>query len=176
MTWSASEESGPGMLAGLRVVELAGSASAAHCGRLLADHGAEVIVVEGTRASALRSRGPHSRTTPEVGDSALFASLSCSKLGIALDYRAAAGRELLQRLIGLADVVVHSLSPAEAETVGLSLDQLPDDQQITCVAMTPFGQTGPYQGYAADDLVCCAEANISCGTGAKTGPPLKLPL
>ncbi len=178
MSWAGTGAGEParGALAGLRVVELSGSVSAAHCGRLLADHGAEVVVVEGTRPSILRSRGPRSRRTPDVGDSALYASLSCSKQGISLDYHAPAGRDLLRRLIGRADVVVHSLRPSEAGAVGLTLAELPDDQELTCVAITPFGQTGPYQDYVGDDLICCAAGNISFGIGARAGRPLKLPL
>ena len=176
MSWAASDESSRGMLAGLRVVEIAGSVSAAHCGRLLADHGAEVIVVEGTRPSTLRSKGPHLRRGPGVGDSALYATLSCSKQGMALDHRTPAGRELFRRLVAQADVVVHSLGPAEAHAAGLSLPELADDHQLTCVAITHFGQTGPYRDYLGDDLICCAAGNISFGIGARGGRPLKLPL
>ena len=165
-----------GVLSGLRVIELTGSVSVAHCGRLLADHGAEVIAVEGTRPSPLRSHGPHAEPGPEVGDSALFASLSCSKRGIALDYGTPAGRELLGRLVGQADVVVHGLRPSQAAAAGLALDDLGEDQALTCVAITPFGQTGPYQDYLGDDLICCAAGNISFGIGARAGRPLKLPL
>jgi CoA:oxalate CoA-transferase len=178
MSWAGTDGEGHsrGLLAGLRVVELAGSVSVAHCGRLLADHGAQVIVVEGARPLALRSRGPHAGRASEVGDSALFATLSCSKQGMALDYRTEAGRDLLRRLVERADVVVHGLAPAEAAAAGLALDQLADDHQLTCVAITPFGQTGPYRDYLGDDLICCAAGNISFGIGARAGRPLKLPL
>jgi CoA:oxalate CoA-transferase len=176
MSLAESEGSSLGMLGGLRVVELTGSVSVAHCGRLLADHGADVVAVEGTRPAMLRTRGPYPRRASGAEDSALYATLSCTKRGMALDYQAPAGRELLRRLVAQADVVVHSLGPAQAEAIGLSLVQLPDDRQVTCVAITPFGQTGPYRDYLADDLICCAAGNISFGIGAKDGRPLKLPL
>lgn len=167
---------GSGVLNGTRVIELTTSIAVAHCGRLFADHGADVISVEGISGGALRVVGPHSRSGMSVSTSAFYETLSFSKRSIALDYFSPFGRDLLQRLLATADVVVHGWRPSELQAAGLGGEHKVGIGPGTTVSITPFGQTGPYSEYLADDLVCCAAGNVAFGIGAKDGRPLKFPL
>src|SRR5438270_7333648 len=97
------------MLGGLRVLELAGrdiwgASAVAHCGRILADLGADVIKAEPPSGDPVR------RVPPFIGDGAdddrglLWIALNANKRGIVLDPRDMSRREALVRS---ADVVVQ---------------------------------------------------------------------
>ena len=92
-----------GPLAGLTVLDLTRVLSGPYCPMVLADLGARVIKVEqpGT-GDDTRHWGP-----PFVGEeSAYFLSINRNKESVTLDFKTAAGRGILDRLIAAADVVV----------------------------------------------------------------------
>ncbi len=94
----------PGMLDGLRVVELGGRLAAPLAAMMLADHGAEVVQV------------------PIPGcpqDSALRAILGRGKSALSLDLDSAGGRTDLLDLLSAADVVVTDLSAQEMASLGV---------------------------------------------------------
>jgi CoA:oxalate CoA-transferase len=164
-----------GVLAGLRVIELADTVAVAHCGRLFADHGADVITVE-SKPARVRRAGNQTSGGENSQDSGLYMCLSACKRGVALDYESERGRALLARLVGMADVVIHGWTETKAAAVGLDRAALAEHAGLVCVAITPFGQQGPWAAYDGDDLICCAAGNISFGIGARAGRPLQFPL
>ena len=74
----------------------------------------------------------------------------------------------IRDLLAGADVFVHTLRPAEAAERGFSYEALVGGQPdlIVC-AVTPFGQSGPWADYLADDLVLMALGGsmAACGYG-----------
>src|SRR5512143_3375042 len=95
----------PGPLAGVRVLELAQIMAGPTCGMLLADMGADVVKVEklpgGDDSRAYRE--------PRVnGVSAPFMMLNRNKRGLALDLKQKAGREVLLRMVGDADILTEN--------------------------------------------------------------------
>src|SRR5215472_6610787 len=95
-----------GALAGLRVLDFTTTIAGPHCGRMLADLGAEVIKIEAPDGDMMRTRPPLRN-----GASTSFGQLNAGKRSIALDLKSAQGVEAARRLVAAADVVVENFRP-----------------------------------------------------------------
>src|SRR6266511_2333463 len=135
-----------GPLAALCTVEYSTSIAAAVCGKMLADLGAQVIKVEPPRAGdPARHHGPFPDDVPDPERSGLFLHLNTNKLGITVDPLLPTGRDLLHDLLAEADVLLHNWSPAEAQSLGLSYDEVRQQHpRLIVAAVTPYGSSGPY--------------------------------
>src|SRR5688572_4792108 len=94
-------------LTGLKVLDLS-QRYAHYCGKLFADMGADVVIVEKPRGGcALRNEAPFiaDRQDPEYGIP--FFYFNTSKRGITLDLEQAEGRELFRKLAAEADLVIE---------------------------------------------------------------------
>jgi formyl-CoA transferase len=110
-----------GALDGMRVLELGILVAGPFCGRLLADHGADVIKVEAPdRPDPLRDRGQ----ADEDGHRFFWTVHARNKRCITLDLRRPQGQELFGRLVSGADVLVESFRPGTLERWGLEPDVL----------------------------------------------------
>jgi crotonobetainyl-CoA:carnitine CoA-transferase CaiB-like acyl-CoA transferase len=147
-------------MAGLRVLELTDQKGSL-CGRLLADMGADVIKVEPPGGDPSRRIGPFLDDQPHPDRSLFFWFYNLNKRGMVLDYTSPAGAELLLRMVDNADIVIESLKPGRLDEMGLGWDVLHrrNPALILC-SITPFGQTGPYRDYEADDTVAGAMGGL----------------
>ena len=143
-----------GALSGLRILELASLIPGPYCGKLLASLGAAVIKAEPPRAGdPARRRGPFPNDLPHPERSGLYLYLNTGKQSVTLNPADAAGRDLLRRLAGRVDVVIHDYAPAAASAAGLDADALlAANPDVIIVAATPFGSSGPYADYRAGHL------------------------
>jgi crotonobetainyl-CoA:carnitine CoA-transferase CaiB-like acyl-CoA transferase len=152
-------------LEGVRVVEL-GDESVEYCGRMLAGLGADVVRVEPPDGSPSRRTGPFLADAPGPDRSLAFWADNVGKRSVL-----APDDDLARDLCAAAEVVVHTLRPAQARARGLDYDTLaaarPD--LIVC-ALTPFGQSGPWADYVADDLVLMALGGSMAACGYGRGP------
>ena len=136
----------------LRVLEIGSGIAAAYAARLLADQGADVVKVEPPEGDPARRLGPFADDVDEER-SGLFLAVNVNKRGICLNFQTPAGRAELSRLIGWANVVVHSLGTEEASFHGLDPDAAHASRpDLIVLAMTPFGLVGPYAHFAASEL------------------------
>ncbi len=162
------------MLEGVRVLELGSRVTAPYCGKLLADFGADVIKVEppdvGDQA---RRAGPFVGDDPHPEKSIPFLFLNTNKRGITLNPAPVTGRDLLTALIQRVDVLVHNLPPTEAESLGLSYQDLAElNPGLVVTSITPFGRTGPYRDFVAEDIVTCALSGLMYHSGDSDREPL----
>src|SRR5262245_45942544 len=102
-------------LEGLRVVDLTRVLSGPYCTMQLGDLGAEVIKVEQPgKGDDTRAFAP-----PYQGDeAAYFLSVNRNKKSITLDMKRPAGKEVLERLIGVSDVLVENFRPGAMDRLG----------------------------------------------------------
>lgn len=100
-----------GILAGLRVLDLASGLAGSAAALQLSEAGAEVIKIEPPQGGAER-------------DTARFAVLNRGKRSVVLDLDQPAGQERLEHLLASADVLIHDLPPAKAALRGLDDAQL----------------------------------------------------
>ena len=85
-------------LAGITVLDASESIAGQFCGRMFADHGASVTLIEPPEGSALRRFGPFDPKEDGVG-SMLFFHLNLGKGSVTLDLASAAGRQALQERV-----------------------------------------------------------------------------
>jgi crotonobetainyl-CoA:carnitine CoA-transferase CaiB-like acyl-CoA transferase len=157
----------PGVLRGIRVVELADEL-AAHAGLELAGLGAEVIKVEPPEGSATRRIGPYAGDEPDPDSSLFFWQHNRGKRSVVIDRAVPADVEALRALIASADVLL--LSGAD-EALLSRLPELSRDAllarhpELVIARMTPFGDDGPWASYRANDLVHLALGGpaMNCG-------------
>lgn len=150
------QRTSPGALAGLRVVELA-SPLTQYCGKMFAELGAEVILVEPPGGSRLREVPPFIEDRPGPNRSLAYNYFNTSKRGITLDLGHRQGRNLFCELARTADLVLEGEKPGTLARWECGYDHLakvkPD---IVVTSITGFGQTGPYAQYETEDLIALA--------------------
>lgn len=141
-------------LDGIRVVEMGQMVAAPWTAKLLADLGAEVIKVEPPSGDRARRRGPlpAGETGPDPMGG-LFAAINTNKRSVTADLSRAEGRSRLDRLLADADLFVHDLAPHTAEGCGLTAAALrAQHPSLVTLSITPFGQSGPYANWRAEEL------------------------
>ena len=159
-----------GPLRGIRVVDLSAVMSGPLGTAMLADQGADVIMVEQVRMpDIVRQGGP---LVPEAqGVSAYFAALNRNKRSIALDLRQAEGRELLEDLVRRADVVVQNFRPGALDRLGVGWDRLSAiNPSLVMCSVSGFGPDGPYERLPAFDPTVQAIAAypaVQAGAGGR---------
>lgn len=165
---------GGGALAGLRVLEVAGTLGE-YAGKLLADFGADVVLVEPPAGAARRRLGPFIDDEPGTERSLSFAYLHTSKRGITLDLDQAEGQSVFTRLARTADVVLDGTGqPGLMTRRGLGYDALAGGHpELVYTAVTPFGSDGPYAGYQATDLTLMAMGGLLSLGGYAAGEPVR---
>src|SRR4051795_9408438 len=95
-------------LAGLRVLECGDTVASAYAGRLFADLGADVVVVEDRAGHPLRAAGPHLGDSPGRDRSAGFAYFAAGKRSLCVDVGTDAGGATLAESLARADVLIRS--------------------------------------------------------------------
>lgn len=164
----------PQPLDGIRVLELGTFVSAPYCGKLFAGYGAEVIKVEPPGGDLARAHGPFRDNVPNPETSALFLYLNTGKKSVEVDLRTPPGLDAFMRLAAQADVVIENFRPDDLRALGVTYEALRAvNPRLTLVSITPFGQTGPYADYRANNLICFAMGGQLFITGTQEGGPVK---
>jgi formyl-CoA transferase/CoA:oxalate CoA-transferase len=138
----------------------------------LADMGARVIKIEHPETGDdTRAWGP-----PWVqGESSYFLSINRNKESVALNFKTAEGRAVLNTLLARADIVVENFRPGTLARMGLDYASLaPTHPRLIYASISGFGQTGPRSAEAGYDAMMQAEAGLMSITGTPSGPPVRL--
>lgn len=135
-----------GPLAGIKVVELAGIGPAPCAGMMLADMGAEVILVDRKVANA------NAAGIAPAGDESKHAFFNRGKKSIAVNLKSEEGVETVLKLLEQADVLLEGFRPGVMERLGLGPDVcLERNPKLVYGRMTGWGQTGPLAQAAGHD-------------------------
>lgn len=125
-----------GILAGIRVVEFEGLGPGPFCGMLLADLGADVILIE--------------RPGGRAGPATIFRR---GKRSIALDLKDARAKAAALKILAGADALIEGLRPGVMERLGLGPDEVRRiNKRIVYGRLTGWGQTGPLAETAGHDV------------------------
>ena len=156
-------------LTGVRVLELGSIIAGPFCGRLLADHGADVIKVEAPGApDPLREWGQ----AEQDGHHFFWTVHARNKRCITLDLRRPEGRDLFLQLVQTADVLLESFRPGTLERWGLAPEVLSQrNPGLILARVSGYGQSGPDSrrpGYAS---VAEAVSGMRYLNGYPGGPP-----
>jgi crotonobetainyl-CoA:carnitine CoA-transferase CaiB-like acyl-CoA transferase len=168
-------QAAPGLLEGLRVLDLTHQIAGPYCTKLLADYGAEVIKIErpGT-GDPSRQLPPFFHDNPDPEGSLHFLYLNTSKRGVTLDLKSDRGREIGLELASRADVVVESFRPGVLDRLGLGWETLhAANPRLVLTSISNFGQTGPYRDLPASELVVYGMSGVMTISGREDRSPLK---
>jgi CoA:oxalate CoA-transferase len=134
------------ILQGIRVLDFSHVLAGPHCGRQLADMGAEVIKVEspGLGDSTRRVLG-----TATGESNPIFENLNAGKLGFSVDLKRPEGRAVMLELVKVSDVIIENFRPGVMQSFGLDYATLaPLNPKLVMCSISAFGQTGPLAAHS----------------------------
>lgn len=146
-----------GPLTGVRIVEVAGLGPVPFCGMMLADMGAEVVMVE----------------RPGGGLGSTKTALERNRRRIVLDLKSPDGLENFLRLVAASDALIEGYRPGVAERMGWGPDVcLARNARLVFGRVTGWGRQGPLSQRAGHDLNYLALNGVLNTIGTKDGPPI----
>jgi crotonobetainyl-CoA:carnitine CoA-transferase CaiB-like acyl-CoA transferase len=155
------------VLAGVRVLDFGRYVAGPYCATLLGYLGAEVIRIEKRDGGEDRYIAPIAAS----GEGGVFFQTACNKKSLTLDPASPQGREIVQRLVRTADVVVANLPSSGLQSLGLDYASLkairPD---IILVTQSSFGDAGPLAERGGFDGVGQAMSGAMYMTGTPGHP------
>ncbi|HLZ72769.1 MAG TPA: CoA transferase [Dehalococcoidia bacterium] len=156
------------MLSPYRVLDLTDNRAALGA-QILADLGAEVITIEPPGGS------PERGDPPGANAGLQFAAYNRNKRSVTLDLDAADGRATFLDLVATADFLFENDEPGAMAARDLGFEALRQhNPRLIYVAISPFGQDGPYRGFLASDLTLSALSGQMAMYGDADRPPVRM--
>lgn len=154
-------------LAGVTVVDLSRHLPGPLAAHLLADLGARVIKVEEPAAGdPVRLAPPLADRAANGGEGRLATLLLSGVESVALDLKQPAAREVLERLLAGADVLLETFRPGTLTRFGIAPEELRRRHpRLVVCSLSGWGQDGPYAARAGHDLTYQALAGALSATG-----------
>ena len=159
-------------LFGMVVLDLSQILAGPVCGMMLADMGADVVKVEKPDGGDDNRRaGP-----PFIGgQGAGFMAANRNKRSLALNLRDESGRQVFERLLERADVVVENFRPGVMERLGIGYERLSKlKPSLIYCSISGHGGTGPYKDRGGFDLIAQGMSGLMSITGVPDGVPVKV--
>jgi crotonobetainyl-CoA:carnitine CoA-transferase CaiB-like acyl-CoA transferase len=164
-----------GPLDGIRICDLSGQLAGAGATRTLAAFGAEVIRVEDPvrqgKWDLLRGGPPFVDKRRGINLGGAFNNHNVGKLGVTINTRVEAGRNLLGRLVAVSDVVTENFSAEVMDRWGFGYERLralrPD---VIYVSNCGFGHTGPYRPFRSWGPIVQALCGLTWSVGLADRP------
>ena len=159
--------------AGLKVVDLSQGIAGPYCAMLLAQHGADVIKVEGigegdwARALGIR-HGSHTAFSI-IGN--------MGKRSISIDLKSPAGKQVLWRVLKGADVFLEGFRPGVIKRLGFDYEAVSArEPRLLYLSISGFGQTGPLAERPAMDPILQAYTGLMNENRGEDGIPHRVPV
>ena len=178
----------PGLLEGVKVLDLTHYIAGPYCTKLLSGLGADVVKIEHpTRGDGVRWLGPFASGNPDIlpnsplekrdtapEDGAWFLYLNTAKQSVALDLQSSEGRRVLLEMAAKAHILIENFAPGQMKSLGLSYAELQKvNPALVMTSISNFGQTGPYRDWKASELNLYALGWLMNITGEPEQEPLK---
>ena len=161
----------PGVLDGVRVLELGQVLAGPFAGAIFADLGAEVVKVERVDGGDdARRMGPAFRH----GDALNFQVFNRGKQSVALDLKSADGLAAFERLAAEADIFIHNLRPGVPKALGIDGPSLcARHPRLIYCEISAFGSAGPMALRPGYEPLIQAFSGLSSTNGGPDDPPLR---
>ncbi|MFA1609766.1 CaiB/BaiF CoA transferase family protein [Halobellus rubicundus] len=162
------------ILDGITVVDLSTFVTGGFCSAMLANQGADVIKVEQPGyGDAIRHSGP-----PFIQEeSPYYWTVNYGKESIELDLKNPRAVEALYELAEEADVFIQNYRPGVAERLGVDYESIKEhNDDVVYLAVSAFGQTGPWRERTGYDLLIQGMSGIMSVTGEEDRQPVKVGL
>src|SRR5487761_1977791 len=156
-------------LEGVRILDFTHVQSGPTCTQLLAYFGADCIKVERPGVGDI-TRG-QIRDVPNA-DSLYFTMLNANKRSITIDTKHPKGKELLEGLVKVCDVMVENFGPGVLDRMGFTWERVQQlNPKIILASVKGFGP-GPYEDCKVYENVAQCTGGSASTTGFREGPPL----
>jgi len=166
----------PGLLEGVKVLEIANWVAAPSACAIMADMGAEVVKIEHPETGdPVRSIDVSARGVVQYsgGINTIFELLNRGKQSVAVNLENPQGQEVVQKLAAQSDVVVTNLTPHRQERYKLRYEDLSAlNPRTIYLALTGYGTEGPERDRSGFDYAAFwARSGIMGSLGEAGGPP-----
>jgi len=158
-----------GPLEGIKVLDLSKYGPSRYTSMILADLGAEVIVVEMPKTAG--------QTLDVVSDDvgSLYIGHNRNKKCIVLNLKKEEGKEIFHRLVKKMDVLIEANRPGVLKRRGMDYEPVKKlNPRIIYCSITGYGQDGPYAQRTGHEINFAAVSGIMGLIGSKNGPPVYL--
>lgn len=162
------------ILDGITVLDLSTFVTGGFCSAMLANQGADVIKIEQPDyGDAIRHSGP-----PFIeGESPYYWTVNYGKRSLELDLKNPQAKEALYELAEEADIFIQNYRPGTAERLDVDYESIREyNEDIIYLAISAFGQTGPWRERSGYDLLIQGMSGIMSVTGEEGRQPVKVGL
>ena len=136
--------------------------------------GADAIKVEPPGGDEARRIGPFVDDVAHRDRSLFFWFYNLNKRSLTLDLKHPRGVEILLRLARGADIIIESFAPGAMDAMGLGWPVLhAANPALIMLSIAPFGQSGPYRDFHADDTVLAALGGMLYVNGSPGHAPVR---
>jgi crotonobetainyl-CoA:carnitine CoA-transferase CaiB-like acyl-CoA transferase len=163
------------LLEAVRVLDLTNVLAGPFCCYQLAQLGADVIKIEvPTSGDLARQLGADPALNKNLMG-ASFLAQNAGKRSVTINLKHPDGKEIFQRLIASADVIVENFRPGVMDRLGLGYSELKKlKRDLIYCAISGFGQDGPLKDNPAYDQIVQGLSGVMSITGDKTSAPLRV--
>lgn len=160
-----------GPLKGIRVLDLTRILAGPYAGMILRDLGAEVIKIEQpVVGDEARGIGPFKNDF-----SLYFMSINRGKKSLTLNLKSQSGKDIFVNLVKKSDILLENFRPGAMKKLGLDYEFLKTHHpSLLYAACSGFGQTGPYAGRGAYDMIIQGMGGMISITGEPDRPPVRV--
>jgi formyl-CoA transferase len=162
-------------LRGIRVLDLTNVLAGPFACHQLAHMGADVIKVEARASGDLARQLGADVALNRAGMGVSFLAQNAGKRSLTLDLKSEAGKEVFQRLVRTAAVVVENFRPGVMDRLGLGFEVLRrENPRLIYCAISGYGQDGPLRDLPAYDQIIQGMAGVMSITGDADSAPLRV--
>lgn len=160
--------------AGVRVLDFSGHIAGPAATKMLADYGAEIIIVESevylATSGGSRHVGPPGKSP--VNTAYMHNSYNPNKLSATVNLTHAEGREVVKQLIAISDVIIFNRLPEFLKKYELTYEQVRELRpDIIYISMPTMGADGPRSFYKGVGWTIQAMAGLNALSGYADRPP-----
>jgi formyl-CoA transferase len=156
-------------LAGIKVIDFTGVQAGPACTQMLAWFGADVLKVERPGVGDVTRR--QLRDIPDL-DALYFTMLNSNKKSLELDTKTPAGKEIMEKLIRGADVLVENFAPGALDRMGFTWEHIQAlNPRIIFGSVKGFSDGSPYADIKVYENVAQCAGGAASTTGFWDGPP-----
>ena len=156
-------------LEGIKVLDFTGVQAGPSCTQLMAWFGADVLKIERPGVGDVTRR--QLRDIPDV-DALYFTTLNSNKKSLELDTKTPQGKEILEKLIREADILVENFAPGALDRMGFTWERIQQlNPRLIFGSVKGFGENSRYSDLKVYENVAQCAGGAASTTGFWDGPP-----
>jgi formyl-CoA transferase len=156
-------------LSGIKVIDFTGVQAGPACTQMLAWFGADVLKVERITGGDVTRH--QLRDIPDV-DALYFTMLNSNKRSLAINTKTPEGKEVMEKLIRDADVLVENFAPGAMDRMGLSWEHIHElNPRLIFGSVKGFNDDSPWSDLKVYENVAQCAGGAASTTGFWDGPP-----